>query len=77
MTILALSIVWCGSGLSALRFGGLAPAKGAEGWADAGFAAMLGPFSYLLAHLASQMEVEEEREPEAAKERLNPPLRRR
>ncbi len=54
-----LVLVWCVAGLAGLHLSGVGAARGPAAWADNLFAAVLGPFSFLIAMLASEMAPEE------------------
>lgn len=60
MSALWLLLVWCGAGLSGLYWGGVGPGRGPEGFIDYAFAALLGPFAFLISHLAANMELDED-----------------
>jgi hypothetical protein len=55
----ALVLVWCVAGLAGLHLGSVGAARGPAAWADSLFAAVLGPFSFLITMLALEMAPED------------------
>ena len=72
MATVVLLVIWCGAGLAGLHFSSVEPARGASAWADSLFAALLGPFSFLIAGLAAHMTLDDETERDAEPRRVIP-----